>query len=91
MPEDNSYQPGDEHPVPERDVDDFTVEVEEQDGAWAVVKTADGQRSVIETHPDKVSADRQAAILTGAALRHDNAAPEREVPDSYPGKGVDET
>lgn len=71
-------------------VEDFAVEVEESDGGFAVVKEADGERSVVEEHPDLESAQQQADLAESAANRYEGAAREEEVPDSYPGKGVDE-
>lgn len=72
-------------------VGDFEVTVEKQDDGWAVVKVVDGQRSVIETHPDEESARTQATAFQEAATRHDDGARVAEIPEGYPGKGIDET
>jgi len=77
--------------APHDHVGNFTVAVEEQDGMWAVIKDADGQRSVVDRHPDEEAARRQADLLELAANRYDGAPREEAVPDSYPGKGEDET
>lgn len=71
-------------------VDEFAVTVEKHDDGFAVVKEADGERSVLEQHADKDAAQQQAHLVEGAATRYEGAMREEEVPDSYPGKGVDE-
>lgn len=87
-----SEQGSGESPEETRDhVEEFSVSVEQQDGGWAVVREADGERSVIETHAEEEDARRQAEMLAGAADRFTGAARQDAVPDSYPGKGVDET
>lgn len=72
-------------------VDQFEVTVEKQDDGWAVIKIADGERSVINLHPDEESARTEAKSFHEAATRHEDGARVEDVPDSYPGKGVDET
>ena len=72
-------------------VKDFSVSVEQQDGGWAVIKHADGARTVIEHHPDEETARKHAANVEGMATRYVGAAREEAIPDGYPGKGVNET
>lgn len=72
-------------------VDDFAVSVEEHDEGWVVVKTANGEQTVVDTHPDEKSARLQADQFEDAATRYDGAVREEEVPPTHPGKGANET
>ena len=71
-------------------VDEFEVRVEQRDGGWAVIRVADGDASVVTTHPDEESARREAGLLEAAATRYEGSARVEDVPEGYPGKGVDE-
>jgi hypothetical protein len=73
------------------EVENFSVTVERHGNSWEIVTTADGVRTVIESHSDEESARRQAELLERTATRHENAAREEVIPETYPGKGADET
>lgn len=71
-------------------VEHFEVVVEQHDEGWAVFTEADGVRALIRTFPAEQNARFYADQLGATATRHDDAAHQEPVPDSYPGKGVDE-
>lgn len=68
------------------DVEQFSVHVEERDGGWAVVKTADGESTVVDTYSEEQDARRLADSLDRAANRYDGAPRVEDVPGSYPGQ-----
>ncbi len=72
-------------------VDDFAVTVEQAGREWTVVTVADGVRKEISKHSSQAEAEREAEGLHAVAIRHETGPREEAIPDTYPGKGVDET
>ena len=66
-------------------VDNFDVQVEQQEEGWAVVTVADGKRSVISHHPDKDAAEYAATQVDRTANRHSGFTQVAPDPEKYPG------
>lgn len=70
--------------TPEDRPDSVVVEVEHNERGWMVVHVVDGERKLIEPpHPDRETAERNAAIHTAGSDRWAGAA-EVVSPDERP-------